>query len=119
MFNSFNSHKGLLEKPNIPPSIKVLHFKLYLVGKGGVGKTSLVSYLSGAPDWTNAHHQGETPGVRATQIYWPTRIQSQIIMFQLDLWDSGETASKKYGHILPVSQVKPNTKSYIVVYNLI
>ena len=44
--------------------------------------------------------------MRATQIYWPTRIQSQIIMFQLDLWDSGETASKKYGHIMPVSQME-------------
>ena len=93
-----------MEKPNIPPSIKILNFKLYLVGKAGVGKTSLVSYLSGVPDWTNVHHQGETPGVRATQIYWPARIQSQLLMFQLDLWDSGETASKKYGHIMPVSQ---------------
>ena len=73
------------------------------MGKGGVGKTSLVSYLSGKPDWTSPHHQGETPGLRATSIYWPAKVQTQLVLFQLDLWDSGETASKKYGHILPVS----------------
>ena len=94
---------GLLERPNVPPTIKILNFKLYMIGKGGVGKTSLVTYLSGAPDWTNSHHQGETPGIRTTNIYWPARIQNQLVLFQLDLWDSGETASKKYSHILPVS----------------
>ena len=104
MYRNINIFTGLLERPNVPPTIKVLNFKLYLVGKGGVGKTSLVSYLSGTPDWTNIHHQGETPGIRATNIYWPARIQSQLVMFQLDLWDSGETASKKYSHILPVSR---------------
>ena len=95
---------GLLERPNVPPTIKILNFKLYMIGKGGVGKTSLVTYLSGAPDWTNSHHQGETPGIRTTNIYWPARIQNQLVLFQLDLWDSGETASKKYSHILPVSR---------------
>ena len=74
------------------------------MGKGGVGKTSLVSYLSGKPDWTSPHHQGETPGLRATSIYWPAKVQTQLVLFQLDLWDSGETLSKKYGHILPVSK---------------
>ena len=95
---------GLLERPNVPPTIKILNFKLYMIGKGGVGKTSLVTYLSGAPDWTNSHHQGQTPGIRTTNIYWPARIQNQLVLFQLDLWDSGETASKKYSHILPVSR---------------
>ena len=93
-----------------------------MIGKGGVGKTSLVTYLSGAPDWTNSHHQGETPGIRTTNIYWPARIQNQLVLFQLDLWDSGETASKKYSHILPVSRkmgnITLNTIEIIVLKNI-
>jgi len=95
---------SLLETPNVPPTIKLVRYKLYLSGRAGSGKTSLVSYLSGRPDWTAspANHQGETPGIRTTKIYWPARIQNQLVLFELDLWDSGDSSSKKYGHIQPV-----------------
>ena len=40
---------------------------------------------------------------RVTTVYWPAKInKSQIYLFQLELWDSGETATRKYNHILPV-----------------
>ena len=91
---------GFLEQPNVPPTIKLVTYKVYLTGRSGSGKTSLVSYLSGRPDWTT--HQGETPGVRSTKVFWPARVQQQLVLFELDLWDSGDSSSKKYGHIQPV-----------------
>ena len=40
---------------------------------------------------------------RVTTVYWPAKIdKSQIYLFHLELWDSGETATRKYNHILPV-----------------
>lgn len=92
---------GFLERPNIPPTLNILSYKLFLVGKTGAGKTSLVSYLSGQQGWVSSN-QGETPGIRATSVYWPVKIQSQLVLFHLNLWDYGEVASKKYSHILPV-----------------
>ena len=38
---------GILERPLLPPTVQVVGFKLFLSGKAGVGKTSIVSYLSG------------------------------------------------------------------------
>ena len=98
---------GLLEQPNVPPTIKTLSYKLFVSGKAGVGKTSLVSYLSGRSDWASQHlHSGETPGIRTTKVYWPAKIRGQqVCLFELDLWDSGESSAKKYGHILPVSRI--------------
>ena len=95
---------GLLELPNVPPTIKYLSYKLFLSGKSGSGKTSLVSYLSGRPNWTAApNHQVETPGIRVSKVYWPAKVQNQLVLFALDLWDSGDASSRKYGHIQPVS----------------
>ena len=37
---------GILEKPAFPPTFQQIHLKLALIGKSGVGKTSLVSLLS-------------------------------------------------------------------------
>jgi hypothetical protein len=96
-------HLGLLERPTVPPSFNPAFFKLSLVGKSGVGKTSLVSYLTGHKDFVGGQQPGETPGVRVTSIYWPAKIRTQLFLFQLDLWDCGEAATKKYNHILPAS----------------
>ena len=41
------SSSGILERPLLPPTVQIVQFKLFLSGKAGVGKTSLVSYLSG------------------------------------------------------------------------
>ena len=59
--HSFDS-KGFLESPNLPPTIPILNYKLTLVGRSGVGKTSLVSYFAGKPDWCS--NTQETPGIR-------------------------------------------------------
>ena len=97
---------GLLEKPSVPPSFNQVFYKLAVLGKSGVGKTALVCLLSNQRDLVASSQipPGETPGVRVTTVYWPAKInRSHIFLFQLDFWDCGETASKKYNHILPVS----------------
>jgi GTPase SAR1 family protein len=86
----------------LPPTVQIVRYKVYLSGKSGVGKSALVSFLCGQPNWTASVSLGETPGVRVTNVYWPTKIQTQLVLFQLSLWDAGETAGKKYGHIQPV-----------------
>ena len=41
------SFEGLLEKPNVPTHVEEVTYKIFLVGKSGVGKTSTVAKLSG------------------------------------------------------------------------
>jgi len=41
------SFEGLLEKPNVPTQVEEVTYKIFLVGKSGVGKTSTVAKLSG------------------------------------------------------------------------
>ena len=98
---------GLLEHPILPPTLQTISFKVYLSGKAGTGKSTLVSILNGnltgSTLQTPVNHLGETPGLRVTQVFWPANIGEQILLFKLDLWDSGEAAGKKYGHILPVN----------------
>lgn len=96
-----NVSTGILEKPAVPPSFNQIFFKLAIVGKSGVGKTSLVSLLSNQKEYLSC--QSETPGIRVTTVFWPAKIREQIFLFHLDLWDAGETATKKYNHILPVT----------------
>jgi len=97
---------GTLERPILPPTVQVVRYKVYLSGRSGIGKTALVAFLSGRPEWTSVTSvsPGETPGIRVTNVYWPTKIQTQLVLFNLCLWDAGDTAGKKYGHIQPVCQ---------------
>ena len=45
------SYSGLLERPILPASTAVedVNYKLAVVGKAGVGKTSTIAHLSGRP----------------------------------------------------------------------
>jgi len=109
---------GILEKPSIPPSFNQVKYKLGIIGKSGVGKTALVCLLSNQREFATSSQipPGETPGVRVTTVYWPAKInKSQIYLFQLELWDSGETATRKYNHILPV--VRQNTSVFVYVFS--
>lgn len=93
---------GLLEKPVISQHVTAdteVKYKLFFVGKSGVGKTSTVAKLSGN-SLPSMH--SETPGIQTTTIYWPGKIKqlNRSVIFQLQLWDAGETALKKFDHIL-------------------
>jgi len=91
---------GLLEQPSLPPSIPTLTFKVFLVGRAGTGKTCCASWLAGLPGWS--YQLGESPGVRTSQVYWPARLGGKLVLFKLHLWDAGDSAVRKYGHVYPV-----------------
>lgn len=105
---------GFLERPAVPPSFVQDSYKLAFVGKSGVGKTSLINLLVNGGNQT-VISPGETPGVRVTTVYWPAKIRNQIHLFHLDLWDCGESATKKYNHILPVC--KQNASAIVYVFS--
>ncbi|XP_027567166.1 ciliogenesis and planar polarity effector 2 [Pipra filicauda] len=99
---------GLLERPALPPPLAVptLPYKLFLVGRSGVGKSALVAALAGTPRTprtaaTPAHH--ETLGIEATTVFWPAqpRGSARPVLFQLHFWDCGDGALRKFEHLLP------------------
>lgn len=104
---------GILERPAFPPTFQQIHLKLALIGKSGVGKTSLVSLLSNYRQENQV--PGETPGVRVTNVYWPAKVASEqkVLLFNLEFWDSGEASTKKYNHILPVCKQKASALLYL------
>jgi len=72
---------GMLEKPSIDPSLpelKSVKYKVFLVGKAAVGKTSTVARLSGRD--VPANHE-ETLGVHTTNIYWPVKVCHSAVVF--------------------------------------
>ncbi|KAK1901790.1 Ciliogenesis and planar polarity effector 2 [Dissostichus eleginoides] len=75
---------GLLESPVMPPHVAVdtVHYKIFLSGKSGVGKTALAARLAGL-NIPNMHY--ETTG----------RPRS------MRLWDCGENALRRFDHLLP------------------
>ncbi|XP_050178365.1 LOW QUALITY PROTEIN: ciliogenesis and planar polarity effector 2 [Myiozetetes cayanensis] len=99
---------GLLERPVLPPPLAVptLPYKLFLVGRSGVGKTALVAALAGTPrtPQTPAHH--ETLGIEATTVFWPAkpRGSARPVLFQLHFWDCGDGALRRFEHLLPACQ---------------
>ncbi|CAL1543248.1 unnamed protein product [Lymnaea stagnalis] len=104
--SSINGHHlrpyGLLERPSLPSNFQVedVNYKIAVVGKSGVGKTSTIARLSGHP--VPSTHS-ETAGIQVTKMYWPVKIAhlNKIVMMNLSLWDTGEIAVKKFDHILP------------------
>ncbi|KAK7004495.1 REM2- and Rab-like small GTPase 1 [Biomphalaria glabrata] len=93
---------GLLERPMFPSNISLenVHYKIVVVGKSGVGKTSTIAKLSGHPI-PSIH--SETAGIQVTKMYWPVKIAhlNKVVLMNLELWDTGEIALKKFDHISP------------------
>ncbi|XP_021273222.1 REM2- and Rab-like small GTPase 1 [Numida meleagris] len=93
---------GLLERPALPPALSVptVTYKLFVAGRSGVGKTALVAALAGTPV-PPAHR--ETLGIEVTTLFWPAvPLGSQRpVLFQLRFWDCGDSALRKFEHLLP------------------
>lgn len=81
-------------------AVDTVHYKIYLSGKSGVGKTSVVARLAGL-SIPSTHY--ETTGIETTIVYWPVKIKDtgQVLFFRLQLWDCGETALRRFDHLLP------------------
>ncbi|XP_070561893.1 ciliogenesis and planar polarity effector 2-like [Ptychodera flava] len=109
-FNSvFRNEKrktfGLLERPSLSPQLNLesVSYKIFLVGKAGVGKTATVAKLLGV-EVPSSH--SETPGILTSIVYWPAKVADRILMFKFHFWDAGEQAMKKFDHILPACKEK-------------
>lgn len=93
---------GLLESPMMSPlaAVDTVQYKIVLSGKSGVGKTSVVARLAGL-NIPNMHY--ETTGIETTIVYWPVKIKQsgRVLFFHLQLWDCGETALRRFDHLLP------------------
>lgn len=90
---------GILERPSLPSSIEEVTYKIFMIGRSGVGKTSVVSKLAGTLESNN---YTETNGIRKTNVFWPVKIWDKVVLFKLQFWDTSESSIKKYNHILPV-----------------
>ncbi|XP_072239229.1 ciliogenesis and planar polarity effector 2 [Leuresthes tenuis] len=93
---------GLLESPMMPPQVAVdtVHYKIFISGKSGVGKTALAARLAGL-NIPNMHH--ETTGIETTVVFWPVKLREsgRVLFFRLHLWDCGENALRRFDHLLP------------------
>uniref|UniRef100_A0A8C9YPA3 Ciliogenesis and planar polarity effector 2 n=1 Tax=Sander lucioperca TaxID=283035 RepID=A0A8C9YPA3_SANLU len=99
---------GLLESPLMPPHVAVdtVHYKIFISGKSGVGKTALAARLAGQniPNMTVniPHMHYETTGIEMTMVYWPVKLREngRVLFFRLQLWDCGENVLRRFDHLL-------------------
>lgn len=90
---------GFLERPNLPPSIEEVSFKIFVCGKSKTGKTSTIARLAGV-DQKLANQ--DTTGINVTVVYWPVKLisTSKVLLFRLEFWDASELSLKKFKYIL-------------------
>ncbi|KAM9299189.1 ciliogenesis and planar polarity effector 2 [Gastrophryne carolinensis] len=92
---------GLLERPVLAPQLPadIANYKIYVCGRSGVGKSALIAKLCGL-EVPSMHH--ETTGIQTSRVYWPVRAQGseRPVIFCLHFWDCGESAIRKFDHIL-------------------
>nr|XP_045006207.1 ciliogenesis and planar polarity effector 2 isoform X2 [Jaculus jaculus] len=81
---------GLLERPVLAPSVAIdtASYKIFVSGKSGVGKTALVAKLQAS---------------------------NRVVMFRFEFWDCGESALKKFDHMLPAC--KENTDAFLFLFS--
>ncbi|XP_017334731.1 ciliogenesis and planar polarity effector 2 [Ictalurus punctatus] len=93
---------GLLEAPVMPPHLKadIVRYKVFLSGKSGVGKTALAARLAGL-DMPKIHY--ETTGMETCGVFWPVKLREsgRMLFFHFQLWDCGESAMRRFDHMLP------------------
>ncbi|XP_049588584.1 ciliogenesis and planar polarity effector 2 isoform X2 [Syngnathus scovelli] len=99
--------KRLLESPVMPPHIPVdtVHYKVFLSGKSGVGKSTLAARLAGQ---TIPCMHYETTGIETAVVYWPVKLKEsgRVLFFRFQLWDCGENALRRFDHLLPSCKEK-------------
>ncbi|KAM4016917.1 LOW QUALITY PROTEIN: ciliogenesis and planar polarity effector 2 [Anomaloglossus baeobatrachus] len=107
---------GLLDRPVLPPQFPAdfAAYKVFVSGKSGVGKTSLIAKLCGL-EGTPVHH--ETTGIQTSCVYWPVRPRGseRPVIFAFHFWDCGESALRKFDHILPAC--KENADAVLFLFS--
>ncbi|XP_051027369.1 ciliogenesis and planar polarity effector 2 [Acomys russatus] len=107
---------GLLERPVLSLSVVIdtASYKIFVSGKSGVGKTALVAKLAGL-EVPVVHH--ETTGIQTTVVFWPAKLKAsdRVVMFRFEFWDCGESALKKFDHMLPAC--KENADAFLFLFS--
>ncbi|KAJ8021463.1 REM2- and Rab-like small GTPase 1 [Holothuria leucospilota] len=108
---------GFLERPAIAPQItpELKFFKIRLIGKSGVGKTSTVAKLTGQPA---PRSHCETPGIISSVAYWPVKLKvtGKVFLLRLQFWDAGDNIAKKYDHIHPACRENADATLFLFSY---
>ncbi|KAM8959414.1 ciliogenesis and planar polarity effector 2 isoform 1-T3 [Lycaon pictus] len=120
---------GLLERPVLPPPVAIdtASYKIFMSGKSGVGKTALVAKLAGL-EVPVVHHEttaaspqptggSSRAGIQTTVVFWPAKLQvsDRVVMFRFEFWDCGESALKKFDHMLPACKEK--TDAFLFLFS--
>ncbi|ELT97637.1 hypothetical protein CAPTEDRAFT_179477 [Capitella teleta] len=98
---------GILEKSPVQQLSQAdeYEYKIFVSGRSGVGKSSTIAHLCslGIPK-----HHTETAGIQTSVVRWPCKINSldRVVVFKLQLWDAGESALKKFDHVLPACKAQ-------------
>jgi len=108
----FTSLLGLLERPNFPPGTVEMSYKINVIGKAGIGKTQIISMISGVENSSAAYV--ETVGIHIKDVYWPTKINSKVTLFKIQFWECGENFSKKYSYLSPACSDKADAVAVII-----
>ncbi|KAM9408426.1 ciliogenesis and planar polarity effector 2 isoform 2-T2 [Pholidichthys leucotaenia] len=107
----------LLEAPVMPPHVPVdtVHYKIFITGKTGVGKTALAARLAGQ-SIPSVHH--ETTGIETTVVHWPVKLRDsgRVLFFRLQLWDCGENALRRFDHLLPSCKEEVDAVLFLFSY---
>ncbi|XP_073457614.1 ciliogenesis and planar polarity effector 2 [Aquarana catesbeiana] len=105
---------GLIEQPVLPPQLPsdIASYKIFVCGKSGVGKTTLIAKLCGL-EVPSMHH--ETTGIQTSRVYWPVRPRDsqRPIIFCFQFWDCGESSLKKFDHILLACKEKADAVLFL------
>ncbi|KAH0513978.1 REM2- and Rab-like small GTPase 1 [Microtus ochrogaster] len=83
---------GLLERPVLPPSVAIdtASYKIFVSGKSGI---------------------------QTTVVFWPAKLKAsdRVVMFRFEFWDCGESALKKFDHMLPAC--KENADAFLFLFS--
>uniref|UniRef100_A0A8C2N4X0 REM2- and Rab-like small GTPase 1 n=1 Tax=Capra hircus TaxID=9925 RepID=A0A8C2N4X0_CAPHI len=57
------------------------------------------------------------PGIQTTVVFWPAKLQAsdRVVMFRFEFWDCGESALKKFEHMLPAC--KENADAFLFLFS--
>jgi len=106
-----------LEKPLlIDTNVDVFEYKIFLLGDSFVGKSSIAAKLSAN---VVAREYKETLGIQLSTVYWPAKLVevSRTVLFKLQLWDCGHSASENFSHLLPA--LKDRADGVMLVFSFI
>ncbi|XP_035881261.1 ciliogenesis and planar polarity effector 2 isoform X3 [Phyllostomus discolor] len=56
-------------------------------------------------------------GIQTTVVFWPAKLQvsDRVVMFRFEFWDCGESALKKFDHMLPACKEK--TDAFLFLFS--